>query len=72
MRNLNYIRQTPIVLNNITKRTFFFDYVAHVSTNGDGHLRGVVNTEEIEVWDEEHATLLFKEKHLDTPFDPPY
>jgi len=56
----------------LTKQTFDFDYIGTPFINKKGQRVAMHNTATIEAWDEEHATLLFKQMHPDTQFDPPY
>ena len=56
----------------VSKRTFFFDYLGAAYKNEFGHYVADSRTQEIEAYDEEHATLLFKDMHPDKQFDPPY
>ena len=81
--NLDYIKSTGEICGKLRddlvklmsipdKRYFYFDYLAYIKTNNDGHLRGTIDTERIHAYDIDHAILLFKVKHPDTPFDPPY
>ena len=71
----NYIEEEELVRNlslgGVTKRLFHFDYVARTYLSEFNRV-GEVVTEYIKAYDKEHAILLFKEKHGDTPFDPPY
>lgn len=56
----------------VGKRTFFFDYLGAAYKNEFEHYVADSRTQEIEAYDEEHATLLFKEMHPGKQFDPPY
>lgn len=54
------------------KKWFHFDYTLKPHRNEEGHLVAFMETESIEAWDEEHATLLFEKMHPGKSFDPPY
>jgi hypothetical protein len=54
------------------KKVFQFDYTLKPYRNEQGHLVADMETESIEAWDEEHATLLFEKRHPGKSFDPPY
>lgn len=56
----------------VTKKTFSFDYIGKAYDDGEGNIVAKQSTHNISAWDEEHATLLFKEMHPDTSFDAPY
>ena len=75
-KELNEENQTTIKeLLNVSepkKKVFHFDYIGEVTRDENNMRTGSLEIEPITAWDEEHATLLFKEKHPDTPFDPPY
>lgn len=68
----NEQQEQALRLRGVTKRTFFFDYLGAAYRNDHGQLVADSRTQEIEAYDEEHATLLFKEMHPDKTFDFPY
>lgn len=58
--------------HKVIKATYYFDYISKTKVNEDGFLVGEMETEGVEAYDEEHATLIFKSIHPDKQFDEPY
>lgn len=69
---IDYLETKPLNIDGVTKRAFNFDYIGKPFTIDGSQRMARQHTATIEAWDEEHATLLFKERHPDSPFDPPY
>ena len=65
------LQQINLNIPVVTKRIFHFDYIARTYLSEFNRV-GEGVTENIHAYDEEHAICLFKEKHGDTPYDPPY
>lgn len=57
---------------NVTKRTFSFDHCGKAYLDSKNNWVADSITETIKAWDEEHATLLFREMYPGEDFDPPY
>lgn len=61
-----------LAISNVSKRSFFFDYIGKVTTNEEGIRLGESLTARIFAYDKEHAIALFKDKYPNEPFDEPY
>jgi len=55
----------------VIKRTYTFDYIASAFVK-NGRLMGRIKSKCIEAENEAQAILIFKEKHPNVNFDPPY
>lgn len=71
VKAINQVKNN-VALGDVSKRSFIFDYLGKTKRNELGVLVVECLSDTINAYDEEHAIALFKERHPDTPFDPPY